>query len=114
MRQLGEGVQSEERQMLLPFLRHLSLRPAAASWQTVLVGNDLRIVLFWLAGNSPGAGEVAGSSPASVTISMKKERMGDAGASLPAALDCRSLWHNCVVPKDNGTQRWERYCWSKA
>jgi hypothetical protein len=31
MRQLGEGVQSEERQMLLPFLRHLSLRPAAAS-----------------------------------------------------------------------------------
>ena len=35
MRQLGEGVQSEERQMLLPFLfpRHLSLRPAAASWQ---------------------------------------------------------------------------------
>jgi hypothetical protein len=30
MRQLGEGVQSEERQMLLPFLRHLSLRPAAA------------------------------------------------------------------------------------
>jgi hypothetical protein len=51
MRQLGEGVQSEERQMLLPFLRHLSLRPAAASRQTVLVGNDLRIALFWLAGN---------------------------------------------------------------
>src|SRR5260370_14181517 len=73
MRQLGEGVQSEERQMLLPFLRHLSLRPAAASWQTVLVGNDLRIVLFWLAGNSPGAGEVPGSSPARVTISMKTE-----------------------------------------
>jgi hypothetical protein len=36
MRQLGKGVQSEERQMLLPFLfpRHLSLRPAAARWQT--------------------------------------------------------------------------------
>ena len=33
MRQLGEGVQSEERQMLLPFLRHLSLRPAAATWR---------------------------------------------------------------------------------
>jgi hypothetical protein len=34
MRQLGEGVQSEERQMLLPFLRHLSLRtccPPAAT-----------------------------------------------------------------------------------
>jgi hypothetical protein len=33
---------------------------------------------------------------------------------LPAALVCRSLSHNWVVPKNNGTQRWERYCWGKA
>ena len=32
---------------------------------------------------------------------------GDARAPLPAALDC-------VIPRNNGTQRWERYCWSKA
>jgi hypothetical protein len=53
MRQLGEGVQSEERQMLLPFLRHLSLRPAAARLADVPINPATTITIASFFNDTP-------------------------------------------------------------
>jgi hypothetical protein len=51
-------------------------------------------------------------------FAFQNPRNGTRIASRPVepreGLVSRSLSHNCVVPRNNGTQRWERYCWGKA